>query len=423
MKSESFAALRYRDFRLLWFGQLVAAAGAQMRRVAIAWHIYQLTHDPIALGLISVFRVLPVLIFSLAGGLMADAHDRRKVLVVSQGALLLAAVVLTCLTWLRLDSPPIIYLMISLTGVAIAFEGPAQQSLVPNVVPRKYVANAFSLSSIFDEVAGVVAAGVAGIVIAGLGGVGTVYALNAASYLLVIATVLLMRPAPPARLAASAINLRSVLDGARYIRQSPVILGAMLMDFFATFFASANVLLPIIAADVLHAGAAGYGILSAAPSLGSIIAGAVMSFRSHVRRPGLVMLGAVAVYGAATILFGISSVFVLSFVLFAFTGAGDTVSMILRQTIRQLSTPDRLRGRMTSINMIFASGGPQLGDMEAGIAAALWGAPFAVVTGGIGCLLAVLLIAKLAPALRDYDGSMPPNADSTLPPQPLLAGD
>jgi MFS family permease len=423
MMSDSFAALRYRDFRLLWLGQVVASAGSQMRRVAIAWHIYQLTHDPIALGLISVFRVLPVMIFSMAGGLMADAQDRRKVLLVSQGASLLAAAVLAFLTLAGLASAPIVYLVLSLTGVALAFEGPAQQSLVPNVVPRQFVANAFSLSSIFDEVAGIVAAGAAGVVIAVMGGVGTVYALTAAIYLLVIGTVLLMRPAPRARLAAKTINLRSVLEGARYVRHSPVIFGAMLMDFFATFFASANVLLPIVASDVLHVGAVGYGILSAAPSVGSIIAGAVMSMRSHVRRPGLVMLVAVGVYAVATILFGLSSIFVLSFVLFAFTGAGDTVSMVLRQTIRQLLTPDHLRGRMTSINMIFATGGPQLGDMEAGIAAALWGAPFAVVSGGIVCLLAVLLIARLAPALRDYDGSMLPEKDATRPPQPAVAGD
>ena len=419
MRFESFAALRYPDFRLLWSGQVVASAGSQMRRVAIAWHIFQLTHDPIALGLISVFRVLPVLMFSLASGVLADAHDRRKVLLASQGAQLLAASVLAWLTWAHLDSAPIIYLMIALTGVALAFEGPAQQSLVPNVVPREHVANAFSLSSIFDEVASVIGAGVAGLVIAGLGGVGTVYALNAAGYVLVTGTVLLMQPVPPARLSASTMSLRAVFDGARYIRRSPVILGAMLMDFFATFFASANALLPLIAADVLHTDAAGYGILSAAPSLGSIVAGGVMSVRSRVRRPGLVMLAAVAVYGVATVLFGLSGVFILSFILFAFTGAGDTVSMVLRQTIRQLSTPDHLRGRMTSINMIFATGGPQLGDMEAGIAAALWGAPFAVVSGGIGCLLAVLVIAKLAPALRNYDGSMLPEPDHA---QPATAG-
>jgi len=180
------------------------------------------------------------------------------------------------------------------------------------------------------------------------------------------------------------------------------------------------VLLPIIASDVLHVGAEDYGILSVAPSLGSIIAGGVMSFRSRVRRLGLIVLAAVAVYGVATILLELSEVFVLSFVLFAFTGAGDTVSMILRQTIRQLSTPNHLCGRMTSINMIFASRGHQLGDLEAGIAAALWGAPFAVVSGGIGCLLAVLLVAKLAPALRDYNGSMLPESDAV---RLALAGD
>jgi len=413
MRLDSFAALRYREFRLLWFSQVIYAAVTQMRKVALAWQVYELTHDPIALGLISLFRILPVMLFSLVGGLLADIQERRKVLLASAGAALGLAALLALLTGLGWASVPIIYLVIVLTGIASSFEDPALQSLVANVVPRRHVANAFSLNSIFSDVASVVGAGLGGVIIAGFGGVGTVYVINAILLLLVMGAIYLMKPAPPARLERDMLSLRSVLEGARYVRRTPVLWGAMLMDFFATFFASANALLPIVASDILHTGAEGYGILSAAPSIGSILAGAVMSVRSHVRWPGRVMLAAVAVYGLATILFGISGPFWISFVFYGFTGAGDTVSTILRQTIRQLSTPDNLRGRMTSINTLFASGGPQLGEMEAGIVASLWGAPFAIISGGLGCLLAVILIAKLTPALRNYDGRLLHDANSS----------
>jgi MFS family permease len=421
MRVDSLASLRYRDFRLLWFGQLVSMSGTQMQRVAIAWHIYLLTHDPIALGLIGVFRVLPVLIFSLIGGVVADAQDRRRVLLLTQTAMMLSAALLAVITFMGNVSAPVIYVLVSLTAVAGSFDGPARQSLVPNVVPREHVANAFSLNSIMGEVARVVGASVGGLVIASLGGVGSVYALNAFSYLAIIGAVLMMRPVPRVKLERKTLSLQAVFDGFRYMRQSPVIMGAMLMDFFATFFGSASTLLPIIASDVLHVGAEGYGILSAAPSIGSILSGALMTMRPHFRRPGRIMLAAVALYGVATILFGLSNIYVLSLFFFAFTGAGDTISMILRQTIRQLSTPDSLRGRMTSINMIFAMGGPQFGDMEAGIAAQLFGAPIAVISGGVGCILAVLLMIRLAPALRDFDGTTLQQSQPQAPGAPVAA--
>jgi MFS family permease len=421
MRVDSLASLRYRDFRLLWFGQLVSMSGTQMQRVAIAWHIYLLTHDPIALGLIGVFRVLPVLIFSLIGGVVADAQDRRRVLLFTQTAMMLSAALLAVITFMGNVSAPVIYVLVSLTAVAGSFDGPARQSLVPNVVPREHVANAFSLNSIMGEVARVVGASVGGLVIASLGGVGSVYALNAFSYLAIIGAVLMMRPVPRVKLERKTLSLQAVFDGFRYMRQSPVIMGAMLMDFFATFFGSASTLLPIIASDVLHVGAEGYGILSAAPSIGSILSGALMTMRPHFRRPGRIMLAAVALYGVATILFGLSNIYVLSLFFFAFTGAGDTISMILRQTIRQLSTPDSLRGRMTSINMIFAMGGPQFGDMEAGIAAQLFGAPIAVISGGVGCILAVLLMIRLSPALRDFDGTTLQQSQPQAPGAPVAA--
>ncbi len=404
MQFDSFAALRYRDFRLLWFGQLISQSGTQMQRIAIAWHVYLLTHDAIALGLIGIFRVLPVLVLSLIGGMVADAQDRRRVMLVTQCTMALAAALLAIATLIGFISVPIIYAMVFLGAAAASFDGPARQSMIPNIVPHRHVANAFSLNSVMGEVARVVGASVGGVIISSFGGVAVVYAINAVTFLSTIIAVLLMKTVVREKLEARTLSLDALKDGFRQLRTSPVIMGAMLMDFFATFFGSANTLLPLIASDVLRVGAEGYGLLAAAPSIGSILAGVVMSVRSHFRWPGRVMLVAVGVYGVATILFGLSNLFWLSLFFFAFTGAGDTVSMILRQTIRQLATPDRLRGRMTAINMMFAMGGPQLGDLEAGIVANLLGAPFAVVSGGIGCVLAVALMWRLAHPLRDYDG-------------------
>ncbi len=404
MNGEAFAALRYRDFRLLWTGQLISQTGTQMQRMAIAWQLYLLTHDPLALGLLGLFRLMPILTFSLIGGLVADAQDRRRVMVFTQSAMMLSATILAAMTFTGQVSVPVIYAVVFLTATAAAFDSPSRQSLIPNLVPQKNYANAFSLNSIMGETARVVGPGIGGLIIGGAGGVGVIYALNAVSYLAVIAAVLAMKTTARTRLEAPTISLGALVEGLRYMRQSPVIMGAMLMDFFANFFASGNALLPIYAADILHVGPEGYGLLSAAPSIGSMLVSTSLSVRSQFKRPGLVMMWGVVLYGAATVLYGLSTVYVLSLVFWALTGAGDTLSTILRQTIRQLATPDRLRGRITSINTMFAMGGPQLGEIEAGVAATLWGAPVAVISGGIGCLLTVALAAKFAPALREYRG-------------------
>jgi MFS family permease len=192
----------------------------------------------------------------------------------------------------------------------------------------------------------------------------------------------------------------------RFVWRTPIIVQTMTLDFIATFFASATALLPIFATEILHVGARGYGILAAAPAMGSVLTALVMARLGTLRRQGAIVIGAVAVYGAATVMFGLSRIFWLSLFCLALTGAADTVSTVLRQTIRQLSTPNNLRGRMTSVNMIFFMGGPQLGEMEAGAVATLTGsAAIAVVTGGIGCLLAVLLAAMMAKTLLRYEGT------------------
>ena len=409
-KSKPFVALRHRDFRLLWLGQLISQAGTAMQTLAINWHIAVLTdYNPLALGLVGLSRVAPIIVFSLIGGATADARDRRQVMIVTQSVMALLAAILGLITQAGLDSIAAIYVLNALAASASAFDSPARQSLIPSLVPREHLTNAMSLNQIMFQTATIVGPVLAGLLIgasraetvSSAQNIAVVYWLNALSFLAVIGALILMRPGRPT--ARRKMDVGSVREGFRFVRGQPIIWSTMLLDFFATFFSSANQLLPIFAGKILNVGAQGLGVLSAAPALGALLAGGVMSLLTRIRRPGKLILYSVAAYGVATLIFGLSSVFWLSWLALALTGTADAVSTILRATIRQLVTPDQLRGRMTSINMIFFMGGPQLGELEAGVAAALIGAPLSVVTGGLGCLIAVAAVAWRVPMLRRYD--------------------
>lgn len=396
-----FAALQHRDFRLLWMGQLVSQAGTQMQMVAINWHIYILTGSALALGLVGLMRVVPIIVFSLIGGVFADAHDRRRVLMFTQSAMMLFAATLGLVTNLGWVSAAVIYLLAALTAAAVAFDSPARQSLAPNLVPKEHLTNALSLNNIMHQTAAIVGPGLAGFTIAWQG-VGAVYWINAASFLAVLFALALIRTPTQQNQGAARITLSALSEGIHFVRRSKIILSTMLLDFFATFFSSASALLPIFARDILQVGPQGLGILYSAQSSGAVAAGAGMSLVGSIKRKGGVVLGAVAIYGTATALYGMSQSFTLSVIFLALVGAADTVSTILRNTIRQLATPDHLRGRMTSVNMIFVMGGPQLGNLEAGIVAALIGAPFSVITGGVATVITVAAVAWLAPQFRSY---------------------
>jgi MFS family permease len=269
-------------------------------------------------------------------------------------------------------------------------------------VPRETLANALSISTMAFQLGAVLGPSAAGIVIAA-SGVGAVYVADVISYIAVLAALLLIHP-PAVEGALQRISFRAAVEGLRFVRRTPIILSTMALDFVATFFGSATALLPIFARDILHVGSEGYGLLYAAPSVGAIAAGVVMSFvATSIRSKGKVILAAIAAYSVFTALFGLSHAFVLSLLALAGTGASDTVSMILRQTIRQLVTPDALRGRMTSVNMVFFMGGPQLGEVEAGLLARAFGAPVSVFSGGVAALIATALIAWQALGLRHYD--------------------
>ncbi len=402
-------AFQHRDFRLLWTGQLFSQAGSQMQLMALNYHVYLLTKSPVALGLISLARVVPVIIFSLIGGIFADAHDRRRVVFGTQFILMLCALLLAGLTFTQTVSVASIYAIAALMAATMAFDGPARQSLTPNLVPKEHLTNALSLNNIVHQTAGMVGPTLGGLLIGMAGadneatlGVGMVYVFNAVSFLAVIVALALIKSPTQKHTGALKITLDSLTEGIRFVTKTKIILSTMLLDFIATFFSSATSLLPIFAKEILNVGATGLGILYAAESAGAVIAGAAMSLVHNIKRKGHLVLWAVAAYGIATTLYGFSQVFWLSAFFLAIVGAADTVSTIMRNTLRQLATPDRLRGRMTGVNMIFFMGGPQLGNLEAGLVAALIGAPLSVITGGIATIIAVMATAWLAPQLREY---------------------
>src|SRR5919108_645424 len=403
----AFPALRHRDFRLIWIGQLLSFSGSRMQTAAILWHVSLLAapgRKAIALGLVGAAQVVPIIAFGMLSGVVADALDRRKVMLVTQSTMALFAATLAALTFGGLRTVWPVYLLSALSSAAASFDGPARQSLIPNLVPREHLASAIGLNTLMFQFASVAGPSVAGIVIAGPG-LAWVYALNALSFLMVIAALLAMRwrrvrdeGAP-----ASRITWAAAREGFRFVFAHPIVRSTMLLDFVATFFASATALLPIFAQDILHVGARGYGWLYAAPSVGAALAGLVMAYAiERVERRGATLLWSVAAFGAATVIFGISRNIWLTLFCLAAVGAADTVSTVIRNVIRQLETPDELRGRMTGVNMIFFMGGPQLGELEAGGVAQVFGAVGSVVSGGLGCLLAPPLGARREPGVRDH---------------------
>ena len=415
MKSSSpLLALQHRNFRLLWLGQLVSVSGSMMQSAAILWHVSLLVppeQKGIALGVVGLVRVLPTVTFSLFGGVIADAMNRRKVMLLAQAAMTLFAGLLAWATLAGAASVWHLYTLTALGAAAGAIDNPARQSLFPNLVPREHLPNAISLNTIMFETAAVVGPTLGGLIIA-YSDVGWVYVFNTVSFLAVIASLLLMRSVPGAAPGSRRdLSLGAAVEGLRFTFREPLIRSTMVLDFFANFFASAIALLPIFAQDILNVGAQGYGWLYAAPSIGALLTSLVMvRVVDRLDRRGLVLLWSIALYAIATIVFGLSRSFWLTFLCLAFFGASDTVSTVLRNIIRQLHTPDHLRGRMSSVNMIFFMGGPQLGELEAGVVADLFGAPISVISGGIGALIVTLYIARTTPMLQHYRREEPPAA-------------
>lgn len=351
-------ALKHRRFRLLWIGLGISIAGSQMQLWSIFWHIRELTDQPIALGGVGLARIIPLIIFSLIGGAIADVANRRKMMFLTQSAMALVAVALGVLTLNGSIQLWHIYALTAVQAVAASFDLPARQALVPNLLPGRDLPNAFSMTSIAFQTGSIIGPALSGLVIASLG-LQWVYFINAITYLAVIWALLAMGSVPQQvqRRSKNPVSLEAIAEGVRFIWNSPIILSTMLMDFVATFFSSANTLMPIIARDVLKVGAVEYGWLSSAQSIGAMIAALVVSQMREIRQQGRIFLVSVVIFGLATVLFGFARSVLVAMLALIVVGASDSVSTIIRNTIRQLQTPDYIRGRMVSVNQIFFAGG------------------------------------------------------------------
>ncbi len=417
-ESQRFAAFQHRDYRLLYFGRLPSVLGSQMQRIAITWHIFDLLRDrelevevfgrifdldtqALGLGGIGLASILPVFLFALLGGIVADSYDRRRILIIAQIVATLAAAVLTWLTFTDRITVPLLYGFTAITAAVFAFETPAIQALNPNLVPKKDFANAVSLNTILQYVGSITGPGIGAWLIANTT-IGSVYLINTISFGSMIIGLLLIRHRSVLT-GKNNFSLSALREGLQYTYDNKLVWSTMWIDFWATFFGSARSMLPIISERILGMGVEGFGLLATAQPVGAVITGLILATRKQIRKQGRVLLISVALYGLATALFGISTVFALSYIFFAGTGAADTVSSVIRGTIRQITTPDELRGRMTSVNMMFFMGGPQLGELEAGLVTALVNAPFAIVTGGLATIVMTGYMAWKHPKLRNYD--------------------
>jgi MFS family permease len=402
-----FEALQNKDYALFWGLHVLSRVGSEMRMVAFSWHVYQLTGSKLALGIIGACRCVPVLVFGLWGGLIADRLDRRRVLLATQAFMAVVSAALFFLTRAGLVTPLAIYAAVALIASASAFEGPARASFVVNVLPREHLENGLALNVLGWQVATVVGPALGGIVLAATS-LQALYAADAVSFLPLIGVLALIRArhgAPPAAAPdpdkrAAPTGLAAIADAVRYLRTKPVLIHLMWIDFLATLFAGALLLLPVFSTEVFHRGAEGLGWLMAAPAVGAVIAGTFLSSRPPIRRHGPALLGAVAAYGASMALFGVTSSFWIGLALLAASGAADTVSTVVRQVARQTMIPDEMRGRLNAIHMLFFVSGPQLGELEAGALAEVTSARFSVVTGGLACLALALGATALSPTVR-----------------------
>ncbi|WP_434623306.1 MFS transporter [Azospirillum sp. B2RO_4] len=394
------SAFRHRAFALFWSARVCSMLAIQMQVVAVGWQVYAMTGDPLDLGLVGLFQFLPTLALVLVAGHVVDNNDRKTVLFGALSIEMIAVAALFLLTMAGALSPHAIFAVVALIGLAKSFEGPANQAILSATVPVEDLPNAVAWQS-----SGVQVAQISGPALGGLlyiAGPAAVYGVSTAMLVLSVLLIAACRPRP-VTMTKRAMSLTSMLAGAAFIRSRPEILGAISLDLFAVLLGGATALLPIYARDVLHVGPWGLGLLRSAPALGALAMAMVITRWGVKRHAGRWMLVAVAGFGVATIAFGLSADPVLSFIALLAVGATDQVSMFVRQTLIQLSTPDEMRGRVGAVTSLFIGASNQLGEFESGSVAALVGAVPAVVLGGVGAMGLAGLWTVMFPALRRVD--------------------
>ncbi len=396
-----YPALTSRDYLLQWVGQFVSNAGTQMQVVALNWQLYEMTHSPFVLALLGASRIIPIIVFSLIGGTLVDAHNRKKILYVTQTTQALLALAMAILTWTGTATVPNLLFINAMLVAIFCLDSPARSAFLPSLVKREHYGNAVSLNIIGYNISTVAGPAIAGFLIAGTG-VASIYFLNAASFVILLLLLFIMKAHGGVEGTPQPASIHAIKEGLHFVMSRTLIWSTMILDFFSTLFAEATILLPIFAKDVLHVGPEYLGLMYAAPFIGASWVGFIAATVGKRLHTGKILLYSIVVYAIGTILFGFSKNYYLSLFALIIVGAGDGMSSVIRNIIRQMTTPDYIRGRMTAINMIFYTGGPRLGEVEAGLLAGLIGAPMTVVVGGIGTLIVVGIMSFTIPLLRQY---------------------
>jgi MFS family permease len=403
LRHDPYAALRIPNFRWFVASLMAMTVATQIQAVVVAWQIYELTHDPLSLGLIGLAEAVPFIGVALFAGHVADRVNRLRISLVALGALFLCSVTLLGFTlrpgiiWVGRIWP--IYLVIFLSGIARSFLQPARSALGAELVPRALYPNAVTWRSSTWQLAEVLGPAIGGLVY-GFGSATAAYGADAGIMALGLFSLARMRHTPAPTSVSGEPFLQSLATGIRFVRSQPVILGALTLDLFSVLFGGAVALLPVFAAEILHVGPEGLGVLRAAPAVGAVLMSLVLAHLPPLRQAGKALLISVAVFGLSIIGFGLSRDFLLSIALLAVSGMSDTVSVVIRSTLLQVLTPDYLLGRVSSVNAIFIGSSNEIGAFESGTAARLVGTVPSVVLGGIATLVIVAVTAAKVPRLR-----------------------
>jgi MFS family permease len=397
---ELLAVLRVAPFREYTISRSATGVATSLLQALILWQVFAISNSALSLGIVGLVAFASAFVSSLIGGVIVDTYDRRSILFAAQLVPGLGSLAMLAAIAAGQVSLEMVYVLVFVTGVAASLEFPARQSILPDVVPRWLFTRALTVNSAASSLTAVTGPALGGLLIA-ISGVGAAYVCH------VVLIGIAMLSLIPLRLkrhrGGGRLELAALREGMTFVRQRPVLLGAMLLDMFAVLFGGARALLPVYAVDILHASAFGYGILSASLEAGTLAMALVLVALPIPVRTGRWLLLAVAAFGLATVIFGVSTLLPLSIVAYALVGMADQVSMVMRHTMIQLNTPDALRGRVTGLSSIFISASNELGALESGLVAAALGAMFAVVSGGVACLVVVGLIAWRVPTLRRYE--------------------
>ena len=398
-----------RDFRWMYAGRFFAQAGTAITTASANWQVYALTHSPLAVGLLNLTSGAGLLTSAMAGGMLADRHDRRTLLLAVQLPAALLAALLMANSLLGRPLLWAVYALVLGLGLLAGISAPASTAATPALVGTANLPAAAALSGITNQLGNLGGPALAGLLIAGPG-LAVCYGIDAVCFAVFGVALLLVRPLPPIT-RAQRPGLRSLAEGFRYVRHSGVLGGMLLIDTNAMIFGMPAALFPALASEHFHGGSATYGLLAAAPGFGAIIGAATSGWTSRVRRPGMVIIGAGIVWGGAIVGFGLTRSLPVALAFLALAGMGDLISEVLRNALLQIYAPDRLRGRLSSLYLAQVTTSPALGNTEAGIVAQLFSLTASVVSGGLACVGGALLLAALIPALRHASFAGQPEED------------